>query len=113
MSRGHLGSLLRHRAVVVTALLLLAWGAFYLWGEWSGAQKLTASRLAQEKQGRLHLTVTLNFAPEAFHMMRFQSAGRLIEVRGATAYLMDVPIEEARSLARQYWVREIQPWQGR
>ncbi len=84
-----------------------------MWSQWSGAQKLPAAKLDQARQGRLHLAVTLNFAPEAFHMMLFQSAGRLIEVRGATAYLMDVPVEEARTLARQYWVREIQPWQGR
>jgi len=113
MSGNRLASLLRHRAVVVTALLLLAWGAFHGWAEWSGAQKLPAAKLAQAKSGRMHVTVTLNFAPEAFHMMLFQSVGRLIEVRGATAYLMDVRVEDARSLARQYWVRDIHPWQGR
>lgn len=113
MSWEHLRPILRHRAVVVTTLLLLAWGAFRGWSDWSGAQKLTAAKLAQAKNGRLHVEVTLHFAPEAFHMMLFQSVGRLIEVRRDTAYLMDVRVEDARSLARQYWVREIQPWQGR
>ena len=113
MSWEHLRPIFHHRAVVVTTLLLLAWGAFHLWSDWSGAQKLTAAKLAQAKSGRLHLTVTLNFAPEAFHMMLFQSVGRLIEVRRETAYLMDVRVEDARRLARHYWVREIQPWQGR
>ena len=39
--------------------------------------------------------------------------GRLIEVRGETAYLMDVRVEDARSLAREYWVKDIKPWPGR
>jgi TRAP-type C4-dicarboxylate transport system permease small subunit len=113
MSWVHLRSVLGHRAVVVTALLLLAWGAFRVWSDWTGAQKLTAAELAHAKSGRLHMEVTLHFAPEAFHMMLFQSVGRLIEVRKETAYLMDVRVEDARRLARQYWVRDIHPWQGR
>lgn len=113
MRWGHLRPVLCHRAVVVTTLLLLAWGAFRVWSDWAGSQRLTAGELAQAKSGRLHVEVTLNFAPEAFHMMLFQSVGRLIEVRRDTAYLMDVRVQDARSLARQYWVREIRPWQGR
>jgi hypothetical protein len=78
-----------------------------------GAQKLTTAELASSKAGRLHIAVTLKFAPEAFHMTIYQEIGRLIEVRGQTAYLMDVRVEDARRLAREYWVREIKPWPGR
>ena len=113
MSGGRLRRLLTHRAVAVTLVLLLAWGVFAAWSAWTGAHKLTAAELATARGGRLHLQVTLEFAPEAFHMMLLQSIGRLIEVQGETAYLMDVPVEEARRLARRYWVRDIAPWQGR
>jgi hypothetical protein len=113
MSWERLRRFLCHRAVAVTAVLLLTWGAFSLWESWTGAQKLTTANLASAKGGRLHIAVTLKFAPEAFHMMLFQSMGRLIEVKGETAYLMDVRVEDARSLAREYWVRNIKSWPGR
>jgi hypothetical protein len=110
---GRLRRLLGHRAVAATLALLLTWGAFTLWEDWAGARKLTAAELASARNGRINLAVTLDFAPEAFHMMILQSIGRLIEVKGETAYLMDVPVDEARSLARRYWVRDVVPWQGR
>lgn len=113
MSWQSLPSWLRHRAIVVTALLLLAWGGFLAWSYWNGSQKLSPAELANAKDGRMHVQVTLDFAPEAFHMAMFQSVGRLIEVRGETAYLMDVRVADARSLAREYWVRDIRSWQGR
>jgi hypothetical protein len=105
--------ILCHRAVAVTAALLLSWGAFWIWAAWTGSRKLAAAGLADAGGGRVHVAVTLDFAPEAFHMMLFQSMGRLIEVKGKTAYLMDVRGEDARSLARQYWVKELKSWPGR
>jgi hypothetical protein len=113
MSAGRVRRIMRHRAVTVTLVLLAAWGGFSAWAAWAGARKLTREELAGASAGRLHVRVTLDFAPEAFHMMILQSIGRLIEVKGETAYLMDVPVDEARSLARRYWVRDIAPWQGR
>jgi hypothetical protein len=113
MSGDRLRRLLGHRAVAVTLALLVVWGVFSAWSAWAGARKLTREEMASARGGRLHVQVTLDFAPEAFHMMLLQSMGRLIEVKGETAYLMDVPVEEARSLARRYWVRDIAPWQGR
>jgi hypothetical protein len=113
MNWDRLRRLLSHRAVAVTLALLVVWGVFSAWSAWAGARKLTREELAGSRGGRLHVQVTLDFAPEAFHMMLLQSMGRLIEVKGETAYLMDVPVEEARSLARRYWVRDIAPWQGR
>ena len=113
MSGDRLRRLLGHRAVAVTLVLVVAWGVFSAWSAWAGAQKLTREELASAKGRRLHVQVTLDFAPEAFHMMILQSIGRLIEVKGETVYLMDVSVAEARSLARRYWVRDIAPWQGR
>ncbi|HWT82284.1 MAG TPA: hypothetical protein VN648_26160 [Candidatus Methylomirabilis sp.] len=104
---------LRYRAVAVTAALFLAWGAFSMWAAWSGWRKLTEAGLATARGGSIHVAVTLDFAPEAFHMMLFQSIGRLIEVKGKTAYLMDVRMEDARRLASEYWVKELRPWPGR
>ena len=104
---------LRHRSVVITVLLLVIWGAFLAWSSWVGGQKLSAADFASAREGRLHIAVTLDFAPEAFHMEIFQEIGRLIEVRGETAYLMDVKGADARWLARRYWIKAIRPWPGR
>ena len=55
----------------------------------------------------------LRFPPEAFHVTRMQQIGRVIEVRGASVFLMDVRRPAARELARQYWVADVRRWPGR
>jgi hypothetical protein len=102
---------LLHRTVLVTALLGAVWLGFAGWSAWSGARKLAAAGLTGET-GRLHVEVTLDFPPEAFHMTYFQALGRLIEVRGRTVYLMDVDAADVRGLARRYWVEAVRPWRG-
>ena len=62
---------------------------------------------------RLHFEVVLKFAPEAFHVTRMQQIGRVIEVRGPSVFLMDVRRDQARELARNYWVADIKRWPGR
>jgi hypothetical protein len=113
MSWHRVRRVLCHRAVAVTAALLVAWGAFSIWAAWAGSRKLVAAELVNARGGRINVAVTLDFAPEAFHMMLFQSVGRLIEVKGKTAYLMDVRVDDARRLAREYWVKELISWPGR
>ena len=105
----HLGLL---RPVLVTALLLLAYGAYDRWLAWAGARKLTPAELARPGD-RLAFEVVLHFPPEAFHVTRMQAIGRLIEVRGHSVFLMDVRRADARILARDYWVADIMPWPGR
>jgi hypothetical protein len=101
----------RHRPVFVTALLLVMWLSFQAWGAWSGQAKLRAAGLAHP--GRtVHIELVLRITPEPFHMSIFQDAGRLIAVRAPSVFLMDVPPDKLRSLAAQYWVREIRPWAG-
>jgi hypothetical protein len=98
--------------VVATLVVLGLVGAFGLWGVWNGRQKLTAEELAGPGE-RLHFEIVLRFPPEAFHVTRMQQIGRLIEVHGASVFLMDVRRPAARELARQYWVADVRPWPGR
>lgn len=98
------------RSVWITLLFLGLWAGYQIWAVYAGAAKLAA--VDYDKGGSAHLSVTLAFRPEAFHVALLQKAGRLIEVDGRTAYLMDVSEPAAVDLARRYWVETIEPWQG-
>jgi hypothetical protein len=101
----------RRRPVVATALLLAGWLAFHGWGWWSASAKLRAAGL-DRVAGAVHVELVLGIAPEPFHMAIFQDAGRLIAVREASVFLMDVPPDALRRLAAHYWVRAVKPWAG-
>lgn len=94
------------RPLVFTALGLALWGAFVAWSDWSGAEKLKQGGL-EGRNGPLALVVTLNFAPEAFHLTRLQQAGRMLGVQGRTVRLADVSAADARALAREYWIGSV------
>ena len=96
----HVWRFLLHRSVLVTTLIVLAVLLFSVWSHHRGAQKLTDAELATDT-GRLHLEFVLRFEPEAFHITLFQDAGRLINVEDRAVFLMDVPVETARELARR------------
>lgn len=57
--------------------------------------------------------ITLDFAPERFHQLRLQEAGRLVEVRDRTVYMMDVAPAALRTIAGEYWVDKIARWDGK
>ena len=68
-------------------------------------RKLAAIGPLGADRGRLR--ITLDFAPERFHQLRLQEAGRLVEVRDRTVYMMDVAPAALRTIAGEYWVDEI------
>lgn len=98
------------RPIVVTLAVLLAYLGYETWLTQGGAGKLTTEEIAPGRRG--HYEVVIRFAPEAFHVTRMQAIGRLIEVKGASVFLMDVEPADARAIARNYWVRDVRPWQG-
>ncbi len=104
--------LVRYRPLTVTLALLAVWGVFEIWSELGGQRKLTDAELAGSG-ARVNVAIELNFAPEVFHITRLQDAGRLIEIDGPTAFMMDVPADSARQIASKYWVRDVQLWEGR
>jgi hypothetical protein len=57
--------------------------------------------------------ITLDFAPERFHQQRLQDAGRLVEVRERSVYMMDVAPAAIRAIAGEYWVHDVARWEGR
>jgi hypothetical protein len=101
----------RHPPVFATALLLAAWLAFEGWSWWAGGAKLRAAGL-DHATTPVHVELVLGITPEPFHMAIFQEAGRLIAVRGASVFVMDVPPDKLRSLAAHHWVRAVRAWSG-
>jgi len=94
-------------ATAVIVALALAWWAT---ATVAGDRKLAGIAVAEP---RGNYRITLDFAPERFHQVRLQEAGRLVEVRGDSVFMMDVPPSALREIAREYWVRAIAPWEGR
>ena len=95
-------------ATAVIAAVLLAWWIAAL----AGAHRKLAP-LTPLDAPRGNYRITLDFAPERFHQLRLQEAGRLVEVRGNTVFMMDVAPAAIREIAGNYWVAAISPWEGR
>ena len=91
---------------LIAAIVLAWWAAATVAGE-----RKRAGIAAAEPRGNYR--ITLDFAPERFHQVRLQEAGRLVEVRGDDVFMMDVPPPALRAIAREYWVRAVAPWEGR
>lgn len=102
---------LKARPVWVTLVLLALWGAYEAHAIRAGERKLQGTAYASG-EGKAGLAVTMDFAPEAFHLALLQESGRLIKVEDRTAFLVDVPESAARDLARRYWVETVEPWSG-
>ena len=90
---------------VIVAIALAWWGTAYVAGE----RKLAGIAPAEP---RGDYRITLAFAPERFHQVRLQEAGRLVEVRGDSVMMRDVAPAALRGIAREYWVRAVAPWDG-
>jgi hypothetical protein len=95
-------------ATAVIGTVLLAWWIAAL----AGAHR-KLSHLGPLDAPRGHYRITLDFAPERFHQQRLQDAGRLVEVRGNTVFMMDVSPAAIREIAGSYWVARIARWEGR
>ncbi len=94
-------------ATLVIAVFALCWTA---WGAWHATTVMAG---IEPGPGKANFAVTLDFAPEGFHVTRLQGIGRVIEVHGPTVLMMDVDKASMRAFATAYWVREVRTWAGR
>ena len=99
------------RPVLVTLGLIAAYLGYQAWLSAGGARKLTDDELPA-LNAKAHYEVVVNFPPEAFHITRMQDVGRVIEVKGLSVFLMDIRADDARELARNYWVADLKRWKG-
>jgi hypothetical protein len=95
-------------ATAVVLAILVAW-----WVAASSAADRKLAALGASPPGRANYRIELGFAPERFHQLRLQEAGRLVEVRGRTVYMMDVTPAALRGIAREYWVDGVAAWDGK
>ena len=96
---------------LATAVIAAALAIYWLFALVSGQRKL--EQIDPLPAGRGNYRITLRFAPERFHQLVLQDRGRLVEVRGSTVYLMDVPPDALRDIAQRYWVTSVDRWSGR
>lgn len=100
---------LRLPLIATTAIVVViaTWWA----AGWVGAErKLAPLRPLAAERGSYR--ITLDFAPERFHQLRLQEAGRLVEVRDRTVFMMDVTPASLRAIAGEYWVDSVARWDG-
>ena len=90
--------------------VVLVW---QLYAAWHAATHLAPEvGAALRDQGRADLEVELPFEPEKFHLVYFQSRGRVVGVEGQQVRMADVGPDQAREIAGQYWVSAVRPLQG-
>jgi hypothetical protein len=87
--------------------VLAAWLAYQGWLSWAAPGKITGEFPTDRE--RVHVLVTLSFAPERFHVLVFQRFGRVSGTDGNTVEVRGVPRTELTRLARPYWVRQVEP----
>jgi len=89
------------RPIVFTAALVVAVVANLL------VKDFRANRIVSEfsADGALpELVISLSLKPEAFHMLRLQRAGRVVNVRDQEVHLRGSSRAKLRDIAKEYWV---------
>jgi hypothetical protein len=101
---------LRHRTAGFLVAVGLLWGGWEAFLAASAPGRIdTALRRALEGQPVVDVAVSLDFAPEDFHIRLFQTHGTVSGVRGTTVLINRVRTDDVWRIARHYWVRRIAP----
>lgn len=101
-----LADLLRSRKF---RILLAIAGGYLVWQVWlTIAAPKKIEGLAGESQ-KVNILVTLPFAPERFHVQRFQTYGRVSGTQDNAVEVRGVKRADLTSVARPYWVRRVEP----
>lgn len=103
MWRDALGST-RGKVVMGVVAAIVAW---QVWLSVAAAGKL-ADGIPQEGR-RVDVVVTLPFAPERFHIQKFQDLGRVSGTSGNSVQVRGVNRADLRKLARPFWVERVEP----
>ncbi len=62
-----------------------------------------------ENARRVNVLVTLPFTPERFHVLVFQTYGRVSGTTDNAVEVRGVQKQDLRALARPYWVKRVEP----
>jgi hypothetical protein len=99
------------RPIVATATILALWLVYTVWTTLAGMGKFPADSHPAGAQ-RMNAEIVLDFPPELFHIQILQEAGRMTQVVGRSAFLLDADMNALDALARRTWVDQIKPWDG-
>ncbi len=93
------------RVLILAALLVAGW---HVWLAAQAGPKIPRD-LATFASGRgtVDLRVTLRFPPERFHILMFQTFGRISGTEGDSIDVRGVPIRRVQDIGKLYWVKEI------
>ena len=94
----------RGRIVLGTVAAYLAWQA---WLTLAAPAKIADG--FPENARRVNVLVTLPFTPERFHVLVFQTYGRVSGTTDNAVEVRGVQKQDLRALARPYWVRRVEP----
>jgi hypothetical protein len=97
----------RGRILTIAFLLYLLWQVWLVM-EAPGKIAPDLNRVVSAR-GTVDLLVMLPFPPERFHILVFQRYGRVSGTGGNTAEVRGVKLENVIGLARNYWVRRVEP----
>jgi hypothetical protein len=90
-------------------ILLAIAGCYLAWQLWltiAAPQKVV--NLAGESE-KVNVLITLPFAPERFHVQRFQTYGRVSGTQDNAVEVRGVKRTDLTTVARPYWLRRIEP----
>lgn len=94
----------RGRIVIAAVLAWLAWQG---WLSIAAPGKISPE--IDRTQRRVNLVITLPFRPERFHVLTFQSYGRVSGTTDDSVELRGVPPDKLNAIARHYWVSRVAP----
>ena len=93
-------------------IVLGAVAAYLVWQAW--LTLVAPAKIADgfpENARRVNVLVTLPFTPERFHVLVFQTYGRVSGTTDNAVEVRGVQKQDLRALARPYWVRRVEPLQ--
>jgi hypothetical protein len=98
------------RPLIATVVLAAATIVWQVWTASAGLRKTSGLVAHGKPDSKLDVIVTLDFAPESFHMTLAQDLGQLVKTDGKRMYLRGVHRAQLTQYAQAYWVVKIEPW---
>jgi hypothetical protein len=93
------------RLVILIALLV---GGWQLWLTTQANAKIPPDLVAyRATHDTADLRIILKFPPERFHILVFQTFGRVSGTEGDTVEVRGVPVQRIWGIAKFYWVKQI------
>ncbi len=95
------------RLLIIIGLLV---GGWQLWLATQASAKMPPDLTAyRSTRDTVDLRITLRFPPERFHILVFQTFGRISGTEGDAVDVRGVPIQRVWGIAKLYWVKQIRP----